>query len=119
MALGQMGGQERATPSSAACPWAPPPARVNPSHAGAGRGASAMRNRCGRDRDPVLEGVSPQDLIHPPKLIPRRGHAVEDDGEIHVGVGMGVASSIGAVQDDLDEAVAVDPAQVGGRRFCV
>ncbi len=31
---------------------------------------------------------------------------------------MGVASSVAAVQDDLDEAVSVEPAQVGGHCLC-
>jgi hypothetical protein len=43
-----------------------------------------------RDHRIVLVGVPPEDLIHPPKLVPGRTDPVKDHEKVDVGLGVGV-----------------------------
>jgi hypothetical protein len=51
--------------------------------------------------------MPPEDLVHPPQLLPGRYDLVEDHEEVDVRVGVGIAARPRAEQDDVTEARAI------------
>ena len=94
-----------------------PSARARISSGWAASSRCALGNGDGGDHRVVLVRVPPEDLVHPPELLPRRVDPIEDDEEVDVRLRMRVPSGPRAEQQDPTQARAVERTDVLGHRL--